>query len=836
MLYPDTSVLSKKDILSKLESSMEGLKEGDVKKRQLKGLNTLSAHQIRPWEILLSQFKTSFGYLLIIASLISFLLGEALDGLIIIAFVLINALLGFFQEYRAEVSLGKLRKLISWTTNVKRDGEMKTINDEDVVEGDILLLKAGDLIPAEVRFIDGNDIQVDESILTGESVPVVKTSEPLTQTPSEIAEAHNTGFSGTLLSSGETTAIVIAIGNNTELGRIAKLTLETETQSGFSKRIEELSKAIIWVMAGTILFVLALHLLFKGAGLNIGELAVFSIALAVGVIPEALPLVITISLSTGALRLAHKKVVPKRLSAIEDLGSIDILCTDKTGTITENKLTVSEVFSNDKKRVLKLALLGSILPKGGDTPTDSFDTAIWKAHEEKEKEEALNTNKIAELPFDPVRRRNSVIIKGDGRMTLIVRGAYEEISELCLNKDFSNSNEVISFVKTAGHNGKRTIAVASKNINDDALDIKNEERNLTFEGIISFSDPLKHSAKNAILEAEKLGIQIRILTGDAPEVAANIGREIGLIKDGEEIITGKDYDLLSEGEKTKFLDKIIIFARVSPEQKFDIIKRLKEKHTVGFLGEGFNDAPAVKEAHVGLVVDNASDVTKDAADIILLSKSLETIINGVKEGRTTFTNTIKYIRTTLTSNFGNFIALAFSSLFIPFLPMLPIQILLVNLLTDFPMIAVSTDTVSGENLKKPKKYAVKSIIALALLLGLVSTFFDFTTFFYFLRFGSASLQTLWFTESVLTELALLFSIRTSHFFLKGSKPSSWIVILTVVTFISAIFIPFSSMGRAIFGFKQPEVSQMATVFMLVALYFVITETVKLIYYKVKGDE
>lgn len=840
MLYQQAATTNKDLLLKNLQSSTNGLSETEItSRRATQGLNKLSVHTAEPLSIFLSQFKSSFVYLLIIASIISFALGENIDAFIILSFITLNTFLGFFQEYRASISLEKLRKFITKNTNVKRDGQVKTINDEELVVGDIVILKAGDLIPAEIRFISGNNLQVDESILTGESAPVTKITDSIKNEPKSINEAQNIGFSGTLLTTGEAEAIVLATGNQTELGLISKLTLETETESGFSKEIKKISKAIIWIMAGTITLIFILHLLFRSANINIFDLAIFSVALAVGVIPEALPLVITISLSKGALKLAHKKVVPKRLSAIEDLGSIDLLCTDKTGTITENKLAITETYSSDKeseenKRLLQLAYLTASLSKEVKEPTDPFDIAIWEKLNERERKVIQNFKKIDELPFDPVRRRSSVIVEENEKEILIVRGAYEEIRELCTNKGEIKADK---WIKDIGGQGKRILAVAIKEVNFKTIEnIKKEENNLKFEGLIAFHDPLKKTAEIAIKEAKALGVNIKILTGDSPEVAAIVGKETGLIKTAEEVITGRAYEALTYEQKEKALEKIVIFARVTPEQKFEIIKGLQEKHMVGYLGEGFNDAPALKVAHVGLVVDNAADVAKEAADVILLSKDLKTIIDGIKEGRKTFTNTVKYICVTLTSNFGNFFALAFSSLAIPFLPMLPVQILLVNILTDLPMISISTDNVEAKSLSKPKKYMISSMITLGIILGLISTCFDFATFFYFVRFGEKSLQTLWFTESVLTELLILFSIRTAKYFIKAARPSNLILGLTAITFITTLLIPFTRIGQNLFGFIKPTWSQLSTVLGLVLFYFVVSEAIKLMYYKFQKAE
>lgn len=832
MQFARACLLDPKDLFSELETSEAGLTSSQANERKQKfGANTLSAHQASWIDTLLNQLRSPFVYLLVAASVVSLILGEKVDALIIISFVAINTLLGFWQEYRAAISLSKLRKLITKTSSVFRDGKTALINDEDIVTGDVLALKAGDRIPAEVRFISGRNISVDESILTGESAPVTKFVQTLSEEPKTVIAASNVGFSGTLLTAGECTAVVISTGNETQLGFISKLTVETDAQSGFSKEMAEISRAVIYLMLATIGVVILLHIFVKGPAANLAELSVFAIALAVGVVPEALPLVITLSLSSGAMRLAQKKVVPKRLSSIEDLGSVDVLCTDKTGTITGNVLTLSDMFSQDQDRLIKYALLGVSVPENMEEPTNPFDKAIWTKALQTDRNSNKLALRIAEIPFDPFRKRDCAVVEIGGKKVSVVRGAYEEILPLCIN-DSKDGTGIKDFIEKRGSEGKRVIAIAHKDIDSYDLNKVSEiETNLNFDGLMAFYDPLKDTSIEAIAEAEKLGIQIKILTGDSMGVARSVGETIGLVSDESGVMTGKDYDDLSEDEKEKVVSIVNVFARVTPQQKFDIVRVLRKRHMVGFLGEGFNDAPALKEAHVGLVVDNASDVAKDAADIILLSKDLKTIIDGIKEGRTTFTNTVKYIRTTLTSNFGNFFALAFSSLFVPFLPMLPIQILLVNFLSDLPMVSVSTDTVDQGNLRKPKIYSIKSIMTLSLILGLVSTVFDFSTFFYFVRFGETTLQTLWFMESVLTELVLLFSIRTSKFFLKSYAPSKLISLLSVVIFALTVGIPYTKIGRTLFSFNTPRVEYLLVLLVILVSYFTLTEVVKLIYYR-----
>ena len=553
--------------------------------------------------------------------------------------------------------------------------------------------------------------------------------------------------------------------------------------------------------------------------------------MAVSVIPEALPLVITLSLSRGALRLAKQHVVVKRLSSIEDLGSIDVLCTDKTGTITENSLKVMNTRAADSRQCLLQAVLASAyLGEAVRDQNNAFDLALWQAADQALKNEALGYHKLGERPFDPSRRRNSVIVQTNAIRSLIVRGAAESVLPLCPQ---ANIQTELQFAAAEGRRGRRVIAVAGRSVTAD--ESEPAEQNLELVGQISFVDPLKSDTIEAVRAAQRLGVAIKVLTGDAPEVAGAVAQEVGIVKRAESVLTDNEFNALNAVEQAEAVEKFQVFARLSPEAKHRILKLLQVRHTVGFLGEGFNDAPALKSAHVALAVDRASEVAKDAADVVLIDRGLMTIINGIEEGRRIFANTVKYIKNTLTSNFGNFYAIALVSLIIPFLPMLPIQILFVNLLSDFPMIAVATDSVERAELRRPRRYEIKEIALIATFLGLVSTLFDFTFFAFFQHSGEATLQTLWFIESILTELALIYSIRTHGLFFRGLKPSRPLVGFSIAAVLITVGLPFLSFGQRFFHFIQPNLGQLALVLGIVAVYFVTTEIVKLVYYRMTTD-
>ena len=829
-----------KEVFNILKSSEKGLSEKEAVERQnIYGINEIKVREISLLDILLRQFKSPFFYLLFVAAIVAFLIGEAVDGLVISVFILINVSLGFLQEARAERAVLLLKKYIPSTVRILRKGLEKTIDKKFLVPGDIVLLEAGNIAPADLRILKTRNFSVDEEILSGESVPVAKIPQALEKEAKEIFESKNIVFAGTSVISGEAECIVVATGKKTFFGEIAKLTAGISRESAYEKELFRFSKIILRIVVGTIIIVFLLNLiitkfkLFNVERVSNLDFLIFCIALVVSIIPEALPVVATFSLSQGSLKLAEKKVVVKRLSAVEDLGGIEVLCTDKTGTLTENKLSLEEIVSSDRKKCLLYALLSSSYIKEEiESALNPFDVSIFEKAPQEIRNSLKNFKGICEIPFDPFRIRNSALLKGqNGEMTLIVKGAPEVILRLSSGFVGNQTREKIEAeIKEAGISGKRILAVAFRKFTKTRF-FEEDEKDLTFLGYLSFSDPLKKTAKEAIELSRKLGIQIKILTGDSFEVAGAVAKEVGLVKDAQkEVILGENLESLSEEEFLATCQQFHVFARVSPQIKYKIIQALQKKYEVGFLGEGINDAPALRIANVAIAVESAADISREASDVILLKRDLRVIINGIQEGRNIFYNIQKYIKCTLASNFGNFYSIAAISLAIPFLPMLPIQILLVNLLSDFPLIAVATDRVDAEELKKPKLYQLNQVILLIFLLGFVSTIFDFIFFGIFHKTNPSLLQTLWFIESILTEILLIFSIRTRHFFLNTKRPSYYLMFFSILTFIVTIFLPFTNVGKELFHFTSPPISGILIVLMLLVSYFIVSELVKLVYF------
>ncbi|MBI5798846.1 MAG: HAD-IC family P-type ATPase [Candidatus Yonathbacteria bacterium] len=810
-----------------------GLLSSSIEERRKEtGMNILLDSRVSPFKIFLRQFKSSFIYLLLFATVLSFSLNQVAEGIMILIFILINASLGFYQEYRSEQTVELLKGYVATRVKVRRDGKISTINASELVLGDIVILEAGDGVPADIRIIDETNFIVNEEPLTGESVSVDKERARQTGSDIELYEAKNICFSGTTVVSGSAVGIVFATGARTMIGGISKLAGEMTRVSQFELELARFSRFILYLVIGTLGFIFVMNIFLKGFSTNIVELAIFSIALAVSVVPEALPLVMTFSLSRGARRLAKKRVVVKRLSAIEDLGSIQMLCSDKTGTLTENKLTVHQTCGDDGRAAIFAGVLGGsylTTKERGGTP-DPFDVALWEALSQGEQARATSYTRLSDTPFDPIHKKNSVVVKGEDGPTLIVRGAHETIfASTALS---SNEHErLLLWIKEEGRAGRRTLAIASKKV----VMGDTTETGLTFIGCVSFIDPIKESARQAIKDAQKLGIKIKILTGDSREVAGTVAHNVGLAKSPNDVLTAREFFALGDEEREHTLENINVFARVSPEEKYKLIELLQKNYQVGFLGEGINDAPALKIANVAIAVASASDIAREVSDIILLERSLSVVIGGIREGRAIFANTIKYIRSSLSSNFGNFYSVAISSLFIPFLPMLAIQILLVNLLSDFPAIAIATDTADDAELREPKQYDVRKLVAMGTVLGIVSTVFDFIIFASFYKLGPEVLQTHWFMESILTELLFLFSIRSRGFFFQTKVPSLTLVVLAVLAAGATIIIPFTDMGASLFHFKAPTATSFGFVIGLVAVYFVTTEFAKIAYYRITSS-
>lgn len=784
-----------------------GLSSHEAAKRLLTyGKNALPQPKYRFLKLLGRQFKGIFNILLIIAGFVTLFLGGGIDAAFLFLFVFLSISLSLYQEHKSNAAADTLRSYLVRTITVRRDNVDVEVSIDDLVPGDILKLESGDIVPADAVIRHTTSLQVDETTFTGESVPVTKVA-----TQSDSYSDENMLLQGVVIIRGAAFVEVIATGINTKLAGIAKTVSEVQSESELNKGLDRISRFIMKVTVITLTFVVIANIFIDGNSTDIPALLVFAIALAVSVIPEALPLVMTFALSHNAVKLAKKNVIVKRLSSVQDLGTIEVLCSDKTGTITENHLVFSNVFKNSASQYHPLVLSRLASHDLDEAHPEPFDRATNEVLDEAMRKEVASFELLEEEAFDPKERSNGSVVKQRGRTLHIRRGSPEYFIE----KGIVAKEAVAAWIEAEEVQGRRILGVSY----DAGF-------GPIFGGMISFTDQLKPTTIATIAAARELNVAITIITGDSKRVAEAVGREIGLVTEADEVIEANDFFLLPPHEQHERVAKIRVFARTTPDHKLEIIELLKHQFTVGFLGEGINDAPALKAAHVSMVVQSASDVARETADIILVKSDLGVIIEGIRFGRETYTNILKYIRATLVSNFGNFYAVAIGSLFISFLPMLPKQLLLLNLLSDFPMLAIAFDRVGREEVARPQRYDFRALYIMFITLGLVSTAFDFMYFALFYRISPEVLQTNWFIASALTEILLVFSIRSMLPIEKAGRPANVIIWLSVLAFAAALIIPVFPPTARFFEFNQPSLQHLIIIVTLALLYLATTELVK----------
>lgn len=774
--------------------------------------------------------------MLLAAGFVSAILGQRSDFIIIAAIVVVSTVIDVIQEHKAETSAEKLRQRVSLSATVLRDHAEKEIPLVNVVPGDVVIVKLGDFVPADCRIIKQKDLLVDESALTGESLTSPKNPEAKVDEKSSIGSRVNSLFMGTNVISGEATALVVATGGKAEFGEIAKELIAPRPPTEFEKGINSfgnllLKIALIMAAAIFILHVLTLHDYFSSL--------LFVLALVIGFAPELLPAVITINLSKGAIRMSKKGVIVKSLPAIENFGSMEILATDKTGTLTENKISLArseDIRGIPDTKVITLGYLTSFYQTGFKGP---MEEAIL-VHKE------LDISKykfISCVPFDFYRKRLSVVVKSDSETIFIVKGSPEEIIKLSDKLEIDGKSTVLDeagkkkirtrFDKLSG-DGLRLLAIAYKKIKTNQKSFgPADEKTLTFLGFLGFEDPPKHTATEALTRLTKLGLSIKIITGDNELVTEKISRDLGLAISG--IATSADLENLSDHDLGKLVEKTTIFARINPDQKEKIIKAMRNNgHVVGYLGDGINDATSLRTADIGISVDNAVDVAKASADIILLHKDLHVLLDGVHEGRVTFGNIMKYLMMGTSSTFGNMLSLAAASVFLPFLPMLPVQVLLNDLLYDVSQLLVASDNVDSHYLTKPKKWDVGFIRKFMTAFGPVSSVFDFVTFYILLTyFHSVAkfFQTGWFVESIVTQTLIVLSIRTAVVPFFKSRPSwAFAISVSLITLVALVLPQITGAAKLFELVALPPTFYLIIAGLTVA-YFVLVETVKLWFYK-----
>jgi len=823
------------EALDVLKSSLSGLSDKEAALRQKKyGPNEIIVQGISILSIIKRQVQSPFVYMLFFASIISLFVGEIFDFLVILSVVLANLIIGFFQEFKAEKAVFDLKKFIFQRVKVLRGNKELIIDKKDLVQGDIVFLYSGDTTPADIRVIKIHNFSVDESAISGESLPVYKDPAPLKKEETEVFNAKNIVFSGTLIVSGRAEGVVVGTGKETFLGQITESVAKEEYKpSSYEKDIFYFSKLVLKIVSSTVILILVVGTAIKGFDSFFDSL-LFSVALIVSILPEGLPAVVSFALARGSIRMAKQNVVVRRLSAIERLGNIDVLCTDKTGTLTKNKMSLEEIVSSDRKKCFLYGILSADSDNIENKILDPFDLALYQRISEETSKELKRFETISELPFDSFRMKSAFLVqrlKGD--KILIVKGASESILKSCskFSGDFTKK-EIQEDVAKEGENGRRVLAIAYKKVSQSMLEIKPEdEKGLTFLGYFVFEDPIKETADEAIKQAKKLGVAIKIITGDSKEVVAYLAKKIKLISNSDEVLSGSELEKLPPDEFDYACENTNVFARISPELKYKIVKSLQKHHDVGFLGDGVNDAPALRMADVGIAVEGSADVSRNVSDVVLLKRDLRVIIEGIKDGRNIFANINKYIKCMIASNFGNFYSIAVIFLFIDFLPMLPIQILLSNLLSDLPLVSIVTDKVDADELKKPKAYHLRSVLPLVITLAIIITTSDFVFFTIFFNQSPAMIQTLWFIESVFCELLLVFIIRTKRLFWKAEGLSPALLISIISIFAITIALPFMTFGQRIFHFTTPGVWQLFLLSLLLTSFVVVSETAKYIYFR-----
>jgi len=825
-------------LMAALHSADNGLLRTDADSRIAQyGLNTLKTREkATAFGLLLRQFKNPLVLILIFASVVSAFMGEWTDAVIVLAVVGGSTVLGFVQEYRAGNAVEKLRSQVTISSCVLRDGQPRMLPSEQVVPGDVALLSAGSLIPADGIVLEANNLFVNQAVLTGETFPVEKTPGTVPE-KAGLAERINCVFMGSSVSSGTARILIAETGKATIFGQIAERLSLRPAQTDFERGVQNFGYLLTKIMLVIVLIVLAANILLSKPPI---DSLLFALALAVGLTPELLPAIISITLSHGAQKMAEHSVIVRRLNAIENFGSMDVLCTDKTGTLTEGVVRLDGALDPDGKMsaaVLNYAFLNSRYQTGLDNPLDGAIIAYAGQAGLKTGAET----KTGELPYDFVRKCLSVIIADEqGKRAIITKGALENVLKLCSRVRSGEESRPLDESTLAGieqrygewsGKGFRVLGVAVKTLEANTTASSSaDEKDLSFAGFLLFFDPPKADVKRTIADLEERGVQIKIITGDNAKVAQHVADAVNLPAMG--LLTGGALNGLSDEALWHAAARTNLFAEVDPNQKERIILALRKTgHVVGYMGDGINDAAALHAADVSISVDTAVDVAKEAADFVLLKQDLDILREGIDIGRKTFTNTLKYILTTISASFGNMFSMAAASMFLPFLPMLASQVLLENFLSDIPSTAIASDNVDQESVTKPHRWNIAFIRDYMVIFGLVSSVFDMLTFgvlLYLFHATPDQFRTGWFVESLLTELVIGLVVRTRHPFFR-SRPGA-LLLWTSIGFIPlTLILPYVPCNY-LFGFTPLPVPLLLAMLGLTALYVLVTEVVKKYFY------
>ncbi len=823
--------LTPEEVARRLHSEAGGLSSAEASLRlEQHGPNELKEERLLSrWRVFLRQLESPLLLLLVFAAVASALTGQWIDSSIVLVIILASVGVGYSREYSAQAAAAALRARVQARTRVLRDGSPRTIPIREVVPGDVVVLSAGSLVPADAAVLEATDFFVNEAVLTGESFPVEKKPGAVSL-PAALTERTNNVFLGTNVRSGTARCVVVHTGPKTQFGAIAhRLTLRPP-ETEFDRGVRRFGYLLTSAMLVMVLVVFAVNTFL---GRPPVETLLFSVALAVGLSPELLPAILSVNLARGAQMMARRGVLVRRLNAIENLGSMDVLCTDKTGTLTEGVVRLEGAYDESGTRsseVLELAAENAALQTGLANP---LDEAILEAHTP-----TLNqVRKLGEVPYDFVRKRMSIVLRGPTGVRLVTKGAFEHVLEACTRSadgsllDAARRSRLLDLFREWSGRGIRVLAVAARALDDRPSYGREDERGLAFMGFLTFLDRPKPGVAQTILDLAKLGVSVKLITGDAKLVAQHVARTVGL-REGR-VLTGRELDEFHDEALWRAASDTDLFVEVDPNQKERIILSLKKMgHVVGFLGDGVNDAPAMHAADTSLSVEQAVDVAREAADFVLLERDLDVIRRGIEEGRKTFANTLKYVLTTTSANLGNMVSMAAASLFLPFLPLLAGQILLNNFLSDIPAIGLADDAVDPELVDRPRRWDMGFIGRFMIEFGILSSVFDFLTFAALLTLFHATppvFRTAWFAFSLLTELVIALVVRTRRPFYR-SRPGTLLLASTVGIAALTFAIPFLPFA-GVLGFTALPGPLLAALVGITAVYVAATELVKGQFYR-----
>ncbi|MEO0089593.1 MAG: magnesium-translocating P-type ATPase [candidate division WOR-3 bacterium] len=822
------------EVLKELNTDNEGLTSVEAAQRiKIYGPNVLKpSKRLTTLSLFLSQFKSPIIILLILAVILSFFLKEFTDAIIILIIVIASGILSFIQEKNAQDVIAKLLAIVQVKTKVLRDKKPVEIPVEDVVPGDIVLLGAGDIVPGDCLVLQSKDLFVNEAILTGETFPVEK--EPgIIPADTPLAHRTNSLFMGTHIVSGSAQALVVYTGRSTEFGKVSERLKLKPPETEFQRGVNRFGFFLMEVTSLFVIIIFGMNVYLKKPVL---DSFLFALALAIGFTPQLLPAIISINLAHGAKGMAKKKVIVKKLASIENFGSMNILCSDKTGTLTEGMVQVKkaiDIEGRESEKVLFYAYLNAFYQTGLKNP---IDEAILNF----KKFSLASCKKLDEVPYDFTRKRLSILVQIENEVIMITKGAISNILEICSKAEMSDGKIVeISTVyplieerlNEFNRNSFRFLGIAYRKMNEDRTISQKDETGMIFLGFLAFFDPPKKDVAQTIRKLNRLGLSLKIITGDNKQVAINVAKQIGLKE--PKVLTGKELQQIVDEALLVIAPDINIFAEVEPSHKERIVLALKKLgNVVGYMGDGINDISALHTADVGISVDSAVDAAKEAADIVLLEKDLNVLLEGVHHGRLTFANTLKYIFMATSANFGNMFSMAGVSLFLPFLPLLPKQVLLTNLLTDFPEMTIATDNVDKEMIETPQRWNINFIRRFMIIFGLISSIFDYLTFgvlLFLLHASTEQFRTGWFVKSVVSAALIVLVIRSRRPFFK-SLPGRYLLLATSLIMLLTIILPWLPIGK-LFGFVGLPISFIFVSFIILALYVITAEITKYLFYR-----